>query len=69
MNEESAYDGDDIDGADEEGFVITNLDSVNDLDDAFRPDEIYLARGPFKVHSPPRRSGRGVIVSNRWVAI
>ena len=52
MNEESAYDGDDIDGADEEGFVITNLDSVHDLDDAFRPNEIYLARGPFKVHSP-----------------
>ncbi|KAB1950064.1 hypothetical protein [Brevibacterium linens] len=52
MNEESVYDGDDIDGADEEDFIITNLDSVHDLDDAFRPDGIYLARGPFKVHSP-----------------
>ena len=52
MNEESVYDGDGIDGADEEDFIITNLDSVHDLDDAFRPDEIYLARWPFKVHSP-----------------
>lgn len=52
MSEEPAYDSDGIDGADEEDFIITNLDSVHDLDDAFRPDEIYLARGPFKVHSP-----------------
>ncbi|UZD61116.1 hypothetical protein [Brevibacterium sp. JSBI002] len=52
MNEESVYDGDNIDGADEEDFVITNLDSVHDLNDAFRPNEIFLARGPFKVHSP-----------------
>lgn len=52
MNEESVYDGDDIDGAGEEDFIISNLESVHDLDDAFRPDEIYLARGPFKVHSP-----------------
>lgn len=52
MNEESVYDGDDIDGADEEDFIITNLDSVHDLDDALRPNEAYLARGPFKVHSP-----------------
>ena len=49
MNEEYIYDSDEVD---DEDFIITNLGSVHDLDRAFRPDEQYLARGPFKVHSP-----------------
>lgn len=40
------------DEVEDEGFIITNLGSVLDLDGSFRPDDQYLARGPFKVHSP-----------------
>ncbi|MEL7585041.1 hypothetical protein [Brevibacterium casei] len=42
-----------IAGEEEAGnFVITNLGSKYDLDASFRTDDDYLARGPFKVHSP-----------------
>lgn len=40
------------DEVEDEGFIITNLGSALDLDGSFRPDDQYLARGPFKVHSP-----------------
>ena len=33
-------------------FIITNMNSKYDLDFGFRIDDDFLARGPFKVHSP-----------------
>ncbi|GAA1645238.1 hypothetical protein GCM10009700_34690 [Brevibacterium sanguinis] len=43
---------------DVERFIITNLTSKYDLDSAFRTDDDYLARGPFKIHSPDTKSWR-----------
>lgn len=39
-------------------FIITNMDSKYDLDARFRTDDDYLARGPFKVHSPDTATWR-----------
>lgn len=36
----------------DESFVIGGLESIHDLDPRFRPDERFLARGPFRVFSP-----------------
>lgn len=55
MNDEISPEDDKID---EDNFIITNLDSVHNLNPRFRFNDRYLARGPFKVHSPSTHSWR-----------
>lgn len=55
MNDDISSENNEVD---EDGFIITNLESVHDLDSRFRTDARYLARGPFRVHSPSTPSWR-----------